>query len=311
MNGFKTPPVLFTVFNRPDLTARVFESIREARPERLFVAADGPRQDRAGEAEACEATRRVTEQIDWPCSCERLYRSGNLGCRTAMSQAIDWFFERVEEGIILEDDCIPEPGFFQYCAEMLERYREDPRIALISGCNFQPEESGKLPKASYYFSRYPHIWGWASWRRVWQSYDVALGKWTGDASSLSGVVESPLVRKHFAQMFDGVKTGKIDTWDFQLLFECLNSGRLAAIPWTNLVMNDGFDERATHTMSREGHVIERSFPMNFPLLHPLEVTVDEGADRHTEREVFKIRRRSLRSRLVSRLRKLRNSLTGR
>ncbi|MGC4016766.1 MAG: hypothetical protein QM755_19960 [Luteolibacter sp.] len=304
----KTPPIVLTIFNRPDLAERVFEKIRQARPERLFVAADGPRAGRPGEAELCEAARRVTEQIDWPCVCERLYRSENLGCRRAMAEAITWFFERVEEGIILEDDCVPDATFFPYCAELLEKYRDNPDIAMISGDNFQP--AGRLDDSasSYYFSKYPHIWGWASWRRFWRDYDVEMREWSGDPESLASVVQSPAVRRHLANVFDAVKAGRIDTWDFQLMFECLRSGRLAVTPHVNLVMNDGFDERATHTVTKEGHTTWPAAAMAFPLIHPPEIQVDLNADRHTEREVFGVKRPSIKKLMQLGLRKVKRAL---
>ena len=122
------------VFNRPDTTKQVFETIRKARPAQLFVAADGPRENRPDEAEKCAEVRRIVDNgIDWDCKVHRLYRDKNLGCKIACSSAIDWFFEHVDEGIILEDDTLPHPTFFQFCEELLKRYRDDERIMLISG----------------------------------------------------------------------------------------------------------------------------------------------------------------------------------
>ena len=131
-------PVLFLVFNRPDTTRRVLEAIRQAQPSQLFIAADGPREGKSGEAEKCADVRRiVNEGIDWDCEVKTLFRDKNLGCKVAVSRAIDWFFEHVEEGIILEDDCLPHPTFFRFCEELLNKYRDDERIGQISGDNFQ------------------------------------------------------------------------------------------------------------------------------------------------------------------------------
>src|SRR5262249_20722231 len=158
-------PVLFLIFNRPNTTARVMEAIRTAGPGRLYVAADGPRDGNADEAKRCAEVRRIATQVDWPCEVQTLFRERNLGCRQAVSSAITWFFEQEQEGIILEDDCLPSPSFFPYCAELLARFRNDERIMCITGCNFQQDMKGY--PYSYYFSKYHHVWGWATWRRAW------------------------------------------------------------------------------------------------------------------------------------------------
>ena len=166
-------PVVFLIFRRPDLTARVFETIRQAQPAKLLIVADGARNEE--EAILCQQTRTVTELIDWDCEVLRNYSDVNLGCRQRISSGITWAFEQVEEAIILEDDCLPHPSFFSYCQELLDYYREDKRIWCISGNNFQ---DGQLRgDGSYYFSNYPHCWGWASWQRAWQKYDRNLTNW--------------------------------------------------------------------------------------------------------------------------------------
>jgi hypothetical protein len=160
------------IFRRPDFTSRVFEQIRNVRPARLYIAADGPRSGREGEQQLCIETRAIIEQIDWDCELKTLFREKNLGCKMAISSAIDWFFEQEEEGIILEDDCLPNQSFFRFCDTMLEKYRNDDRIRHISGCNLQ--HGKKWGTASYYFSNLTHAWGWANWRRVWKDYDRDL-----------------------------------------------------------------------------------------------------------------------------------------
>jgi len=165
-------PVLFLIFNRPNTTQKVFNAIRQAKPKQLFVAADGPRKGKEGEKEKYEQAREIIEQVDWNCEVRTLFREKNLGCKIAASSAIDWFFENVDEGIILEDDCLPSQSFFRFCQELLEYYRDDTRIMMISGNNFQ---FGKVRgEGSYYFSKYAHVWGWATWRRAWKHYDVNM-----------------------------------------------------------------------------------------------------------------------------------------
>ena len=164
----KTAPVLLIIFNRPDTTARVFEAIRAARPTELYIAADAPRENRSEDKRLCEEAKKITEKIDWPCEVHRLYQEKNLGCKRGPIASITWFFENVEAGIILEDDCVPHPSFFAFCSELLEKYADDKRIMHVSGNNFQ---FGKMRgDASYFFSEYTLSWGWATWRRAWQRF---------------------------------------------------------------------------------------------------------------------------------------------
>lgn len=292
-------PVLFLVFNRPDLTERVFARIRECRPTRLFVAADGPRPGKAGEAEQCALTRAATENIDWPCEVKRLYREENLGCKVAVSGGISWFFENVEEGIILEDDCLPDPLFFDFCAELLERYRTTDEVMQIGGTNFQGGR--RAGDGSYYFTRYPHIWGWATWRRVWQGYDPEMERWPAEKPAVMARPLTRRARKMVSGTFDEVKAGRIDTWDYQLVFQLLAAGGLAINPECNLVENIGFDERATHTKGGESPAIISVPPAGiFPLRHPGLRVPHDAADLRTEIQVL-APRRPLLARLAGRI----------
>lgn len=306
----RNTPVLFLIFNRPDLTTKVFERIRAFQPKKLFIAADGPRKNRAGEEKLCIATRAETASVDWDCEVQRLYRENNLGCKLAVSSAISWFFQHVENGIILEDDCLPDLSFFHYCSKLLRLYRLEPKVAIISGFNFRTNQP-KAAQASYYFSKYPQIWGWATWRTTWEDYDVEMNGWNGIRDSLSGI-SNPRMRRHFAKKFDSVKTGGNDTWDYQLIHQCLTAFKLAIIPSQNLVQNIGFDERATHTVhySSEG-IPPPSGKISFPLVHPYNVVPNENEDRWTETHFYRVppnRWISLIWSARKRLRELRNSL---
>lgn len=270
-------PVLFLVFNRPDVTAKVFEAIRQARPARLFVAADGPRKDRPGEAEICEKTREVATQIDWPCELVTLFRDENLGCRRAVSGAISWFFEHVEEGIILEDDCEPDPSFFSYCEELLARYRDDSRIMCITGDNSllpQPDA-----KDSYSYTSFPLIWGWATWRRAWQFYDFeafATSDFERVARSIS--VDPRFVRKA-TDNFRGTASGKIDSWGFVWAFCAMAQGGLTCVPKVNLIRNIGFGDGATHTTEQNHPRADVTTDrLGMPLIHPRYVCRDPLLD---------------------------------
>jgi hypothetical protein len=251
-NEFKLEEaILFLVFNRPETTARVFEAIREAKPPRLYVAADGPRPERPGEAERCAEVRAIASRVDWPCEVKTLFREGNLGCRAAVSSAITWFFQNEPEGIVLEDDCLPCLEFFRFCQELLERYRDDERVMHISGANFQ----GGLRRGdgSYYFSRIAHVWGWASWRRAWSHYDADMKSFPAFKASgaISGAFGSREQAATFLKIFDGVYSRKpwFDTWDHQWTYALLTEGGLSAIPNANLVSNIGFESGGAHTAS--------------------------------------------------------------
>ena len=268
-----TTPVLFLIFNRPDLTERSFAIIKAAKPSKLFLAADGPRPGIAGEAELCRQTRQIVlDHIDWDCELHTLLREDNLGCMNAVSSAISWLFKNVEEGIILEDDICPDGTFFPFCEEMLKRYKSDESITQISGVNLKPEE---INNESYFFSKVGGIWGWATWRRVWEHYDVNIDSW-----------DDKQVRKNIKQFlgkndwftrirgsFEMVHKKQLDTWDYQWVFTQMKLRGLAIIPGKNLIENVGFRADATHTHS-SNELLESKMKinaLNFPLIHPTEV----------------------------------------
>lgn len=268
-------PVAFIIFNRPETTRRVFAAIREARPRTLLVVADGPRSHREGEAEPCRQARAVIDSVDWECQVLTDYASENLGCMRRVSSGIDWVFRNVDEAIILEDDCLPHPTFFRFCSELLDRYRHDPRIAQICGVNFQFNRH--LPCHSYYFSRYNHIWGWASWRRAWQMNDNEMAAWPGYRSTgqLAGILSGEREAAYWTEVLDRVYAGEIDTWDCRWTFSCWRHNLLSVIPAVNLVSNIGFGPGATHTPTPNRYAAMETGPMVFPLAHP--PAVERGA----------------------------------
>ena len=271
-------PVLFLIFRRPDTTKRVFERIREAQPPRLYIAADGPRKDRPDEAEKCALTRQIVENIDWPCEVHRLYRDENLGCGKGVSSAITWFFEHEEQGIIIEDDILPHVDFFRYCDEMLEKYKEDKHIHLISGYNFFYE--GYCSKVSYYLSDFGSIWGWASWKRVWKTYRYDVN----DYSEKDLVIKiysrfPPKTAKYYYRLYKLMKYHKIDTWDLQFAMNRIYYDRYSIVPFVNMVENIGFGSSdATHT-NTSSYSVNRTIESPYPLRHPSPVMKDLEADR--------------------------------
>lgn len=239
----KQTPILFTIFNRPDTTTLVFQQIRKAQPQKLYIAADGPRSEQ--EEELCKKTREITNLIDWDCSVKKIYRDENLGCREAMIGAINWFFEHESEGIILEDDCLPSDSFFGFCSTMLEKYRNDERIGHIAGSNFQNgEERGD---GSYYFSSLTYVWGWAGWRRVWKDYDPNMRTFPffQDSECIDNMPShSPFKSIWLNNLKDNYKG--TNGWDYQYSYLNMINSRLSIIPNKNLISNIGCDNNATH-----------------------------------------------------------------
>lgn len=288
-NKFNTP-ILFVVFNRPETTKLVFEEIRKVRPTRLFIAADGPRENRPDDSIKCEEVRKIVSKVDWLCEVKTLFREKNLGCKKAESSAFDWFFENVEMGIILEDDILPNPSFFPYCEELLERYKDDKRVMHISGDNFLQNNSKFERNESYYFSNIPHIWGWASWRRAWNLYDVNVKKWpeVKKLGTLSNIFKNYGAYDYWSYVWDKYHAGKIDSYDGQWVFTCALYGGVSINPTVNLISNIGFSGDGTHTKNINWFSNMKTETINFPLVHPKNISVDYSADDFTFRELFGI-----------------------
>lgn len=283
-------PVLFLIFNRPDTTFKVFEKIKEARPSKLYVAADGPRKDK-DEVSVCEETRAILEKINWECEVKTLFRTENLGCKDAVSSAISWFFQNEEEGIILEDDCLPTNDFFAFCDVLLERYRFDSRIRHISGCNFQFGKS--WGSCSYYFSNLTHVWGWASWKRVWKDYDKDLRYYQDNEvrEQVLNIFSDLLIADSWDRIFRDVKSEKINTWDYQLAFINMFNNGLSIIPNANLISNIGFGGEATHTTSRENPYANITLSSLKEIKHPTYILPSKAADLNTLTFEFGIEKR--------------------
>lgn len=242
-------PILFLIFNRPDTTQKVFDVIREIRPKQLFIAADGPRKNKSGEIQKCNETRTIVNQINWECEIKTLFRDENLGCGMAVSSAITWFFENVEEGIILEDDCLPHPSFFSYCEELLDRYRDNDEVMLISGSNRYDKNA--MVKTSYYFLAVFCIWGWATWRSAWKKYEYDINKISKKQlnAALKYYFKDNRIRRYWRWIFYLLRKHQIDTWDYQFAFCVWINKGLSIAPYKNLISNIGFGENATHTLS--------------------------------------------------------------
>lgn len=301
--GSFCPPILFLIFNRPDTTARVFDAIRLARPARLYIAADGARPERIGEQEAVNEVRRIVTQIDWPCEVFTLFRGANLGCKRAVSSAINWFFEHEEEGVILEDDCLPHIDFFLYCAQLLKRYRNDERIGFIAGTALCDLRSSGLTWGGedYIYTRYPSVWGWATWRRVWKDYDVAISSWPQRRKDIAALTHHARLNRINSSLFDRVFAGGIDTWDYQVSYMLWSTSRLAIVPRLNLVENVGFGPQATHTTNADHPIAAKAIMHTERLKGPLRSPPHMLPNRAYQEHIENFATRSLFSKILERL----------
>jgi len=299
----QTPPVLFVVFNRLETVKRSFEAIRQAAPAQFFIAADGPRDSRSGEKEICQSVRNyILEHIDWECEVKVRFQEKNLGCKVAVSSAIDWFFSEVEEGIILEDDCLPCKDFFRYAAAALEFYRDDPSVMHINGNilrNYAPDKN-----CCAYFYRYAHVWGWASWRRAWKLYDVDVKDFTPQ-KMFDVFPDDRQQAARWNEILTAVIEGEpgFNTWDFQWTYAIMVNKGWCISPIRNLISNIGA-EQTTHDMGNVTDLLgSKTFDMpeilNFPIARenePLEI----------ENEVYRkfYRKRNLISRIIAKVSKI-------
>lgn len=261
-------PIAFMIFNRPEYTNAVFAEIRKAQPKKLFIIADGPRIP--SEEAACKEARAIVENIDWPCEVYRNYAEQNLGLKERFRSGLNWYFEHVEQGIILEDDCLPHPSFFRFTSEMLERYKNEEQIMMISGDNFLPNFE---IKDSYIFSKYFPIWGWATWRRAWQKYDIEMHDWgePGGKKFLETLYpkSQKYMRTHMKKIFDDAHTGRLKTWDAQWLYSCLTNDGLCITPRVNLVSNIGII--GTHSGGSNQNLTTQDIYQEGNLKHPESV----------------------------------------
>jgi len=288
-----TTPVALIIFNRPDKTKKVFEQIRNAKPSKLLIIADGARSNVAGEDKLCKEVKSIVENVDWDCTVFKDYATENLGCKDRPTTGLKWVFEHTDKAIILEDDCLPHPSFFQYCQKLLEHYEDDERVNIISGSNFFSELSDK--KESYYFSIFHHFWGWATWKRSWENYDIEMINWPKLKAKhyIEGIVKHKQSAKYWETLFDEVYTNKLsNAWDYQWIYSSWINYGVAIIPSNNLISNIGFGEDATHTKD-PGNIRSnvRAEGIEFPLIHPAKVERNVGADMHEAETLFRFKGR--------------------
>lgn len=297
--AFFQTPILLLVFNRPDYLREMISLLAKVQPAKIYIHGDGPRNSHEDDLQACAEIQRIAKSISWPCEVHTKFQKHNLGCKVGVSTGLDWFFSHEKEGIILEDDCRPDTSFFSYSEELLKKYRHTNEIGLIAGSN--PLGSLSKNESSYDFTIHPFCWGWASWRRAWQTYDVNMSAWPVKGEQvLKKTFSTESARQYWRKIFQDTYDGKIDTWDYQWTFTCWRTNMLCILPQQNAVTNIGFDNRATHTklaFAPLAHQKTRQF--SFPLRHPVMVASNKELDKRIQEEIFE---KSLVGKLVTGLR---------
>lgn len=292
MSDFLETPIIFLIFNRPDTTRRVFEAIRKVKPRHLYVVADGPRSETHPEDIAkCAATRKIIDEVNWECDLKKDYSDTNLGCKDRVHTGITNAFKHYERAIILEDDCLPSEDFFPYCETLLNKYADNPQIMHIGGGNFQ--NGIQRGTASYYFSKYAHIWGWATWKRAWEHYDPDLKSWPEfeKNASFNSLMSSEKEKAFFKMVFDTAHEKRTGTWDFQWMYTLFHENGLSIIPQENMISNIGFGEDSTHTAEAESFKSNMAYgKMQFPLTHPDTIEANKDADLYDADREFIIKK---------------------
>lgn len=278
------PPILLLSFNRPELSRQVFERIRQYRPERLYLAVDGPRDPATHprDAEAVRKCRELAEQVDWPCEVFTRFSEVNQGCGRGVSNAITWMFEREERGIILEDDCLPEPTFFDYVAELLERYKDQPEVMHVCGNSYADQRTiAACSPYSYAFTRYPDLWGWGTWARAWKQFRYEIPPPEEILKSYFVMEGVDRYRQH-AQRDRVISVRQKDSmWGYRWHFAVMKNRGLCVAPAVNQISNTGFGGEATHTTG-EGSLHAANAPttpLELPLKYPPEITVSAAYNR--------------------------------
>lgn len=262
-------PVLILLYNREDLSIKLYEILERIKPPILYINADGPKSNIPLDYERCEKSRNVFSFISWDCEVNYNFSTINKGCKRSVSEGIGWFFENVEYGIILEDDCIPNLSFFSYCDELLQRFRYDERVFHINGTNFLGANKSFVQE-SYSFTRFTSIWGWATWRRAWEKYDPDMKSFPKfNKTQFDGKSYSSYAQYHYLKSFEDVYLNNVNTWSTAWLFAIMLNNGVTLTPKFNLVTNIGTQNNPTHNFIEDRFRDNlKTFELDFPLIHP-------------------------------------------
>jgi hypothetical protein len=286
-----TTPVLLVIFNRPETSDLCFEAIRKVKPKKLYIAADGPRENRPDDTERCKKAREIAKRVDWPCELKTLFREKNLGCRLGTTGGINWMLQNEEYGIIFDDDCIADPTFFYFCEELLEKYKNDERVMHICGTNFQQKNQKFNIKESYYFSKISQNWGWATWKRAWiKYYEPQMESWpqTKNNEKFNQWLGNGMFKDYWFHVFDRRFRGEITDWDIPWTFSCMKHRGLCIVPKHNLVTNIGSGQRGTHGVKSDRLANTPSIKIPLPLIHPQIFMPNLEADSYIQTHMYDI-----------------------
>ncbi len=272
-------PILVLLFNRPIETGRLIKELEKIKPQKLYINQDGPRINSIEDKILCKKVKNITLNLKWKCEVQVNENKINKGCRKSVSEGLEWFFNKEEKGIILEDDCMPAKSFFNFSEKMLKKYKNNEKIYTISGSNFQKDK--KIGNADYYFSKYAHCWGWSTWRRAWKNYDSNMSFWDEWKKTLhwKNLHSNSLEQKYWQDIFDRVHNKKIDSWAYVWLASIWFKNGISIIPNKNLIINIGFNKNATHTNINHDTEYENKFDeFKKEINDPKKIEVDQNAD---------------------------------
>jgi GR25 family glycosyltransferase involved in LPS biosynthesis len=277
-------PIALIIYHRPEMTAKVINSLREIKATEIFIIADGPKNEL--DAERCKETRALINSIDWKCKIYKNYSPKNLGLRKRVVSGLDWVFSKVDRAIILEDDLVVDKSFYRFCEEMLEKYKNNTRIISVAGDNFLFDKY-KI-KESYFFSRYTYPWGWATWRRAWKLYDDTMRNWPGikKLKVLKNSIKEFGILTYWSKVFDLIYQRNIDSWAYCWTYTAFVNSMLSVVPYVNLVSNVGIGKGATHTLIKSKVFGMPTLEMHFPLRYAKKVVRDSRADLIIERNLY-------------------------
>ena len=279
-------PIVLICFNRPNETAKIFNKIKLIKPKKLFLIMDGPRIGEQEDIINCLLVKNIVTNISWNCIVYKNFSKKNLGLKKRIVSGLNWVFSKTKSAIILEDDCLPNRDFFTFCQKLLIYYEKNNTVRFITGNNFQKSKHNK--KTSYYFSKYSHIWGWATWKNTWELYcdDNRVWKKYLNSKEFCKTCPNYLERRYWKSMFNKVKSGKLKSWSIYLLFSIWKNSGLTATPSVNLVKNLGFNERGTNTKISTIKYNTKNLTLSKKLIHPKKIFQNSLVDNYVFENIY-------------------------
>ena len=279
-------PIVYVCFNRPEITKKTFEHIKKIKPSKLFLILDGPRKNNKQDKIRCLKVKKIVQDINWDCKLYRNFSKENLGLKNRFFTGLDWVFNNTNEAIILEDDCLPHKDFFYFCEAMLKKYKNSDRVKFITGNNFQNSNEIEVDE-DYYFSKYSHIWGWATWKKTWTDVKREDVFWKNKIinSEFEMMKSSPKEKKYWKNMYYSVLNNKLNSWAIYLLFSIWNNKGLTVTPKINLIKNLGLSS-GTNTKNLDIKLEISNKSLNKPLKHPKKIKVNFKKDLYVFNTVY-------------------------